>query len=67
MATGNKQYLTIFEDFNIRLVTEITEGDLDACRDGYLTIIDITIPSKAKILVDDEWHDVNKYYEESYQ
>lgn len=59
-------YIYIFEDGGINYLTEISDGDLDACDDGLLTIIDISQHGEIpKIYIDSEWVDVDNELNEN--
>ena len=48
-------FLLIFDDFSVKKVTALTEGDYHACDDGYLELINITDPKNPLIYEDSEW------------
>jgi hypothetical protein len=59
-------YIYIFEDGVVKCYTEISDGDLDACDDGLLTIIDISKSGEIpKTYIDGEWVDVDNELNEN--
>lgn len=50
-------FLVVFEDYMVKKLTTVTEGDYRVCNDGYSDLIDITDPENPKIysVPDSEW------------
>ena len=51
-------YLYIFEDGTIRKTNELEPDDLKSVNDGYLTIVDISIPGNPKEFYQKEWIEI---------
>jgi hypothetical protein len=49
-------YIAIFEDGEMKLLDSIGEGDLEACAEGVLDLIDVSVADKPTRYWDGKWN-----------